>query len=239
MKALFLAPDLAVLADALSSSDTAEEFAKEVEKYTEENYVGEVKRVSENPANKRFVWVKFDKEEDSIEFFSNLAVLAANNSYTVAEKDIVMTQDCVFVNINLLDAFKAVANLTDDDETMNLDIADKVSFDAFKQISGNMFGETARFHELLETENGPQLFLLSGEFTNDTWSVLENIGPVARKSVLVQKDASVEKTYPGFCMLFGLSMNALAQIAARADIFPPHIKADFEKLPRNEENEAD
>jgi hypothetical protein len=237
MKALFLAPDLAVISDALSDSETAEDFENIISKYKEDTYLDDIKNIVENPANKRFVWVKFDKSEENIDFFSNLSVLSANNSYTVAEKDIVMTQDSVFINVNLLEAFKAVANIGEEDG-MNLDILDKVSFDAMKQISGNMFGEEARFHELLETENGPQLFILSGEFTNDTWCVLENIGPVARKSVLTQKEPDATKTYPGFCMLFGLSMNALAQIAARSEIFPPHIKADFDKLPRNEEDEA-
>lgn len=243
MKALFVAPDLAVIANLVSMVSSVDEFKEGASEFTEEDYGKQTKDIFENPANKRFTWVQFEKTENDIDFFSNLAILSANNSYTASEKDILMTQDSVFINVNLLDAFKTVASSNSEDGSVDFDIdlANKSSYHAFKAITDNMFadGENARFHELVTTDNGPQLFMLSGCFTNDTWSIFENIGPTARKGVLMQKDYDCNKKYPGICLLFGLSMNALAQIASRMDVFPEHIRKDFETLPRNEENEAD
>ncbi len=238
MKALFVAPDLTVIASLISSSATVDEFIKSADEYTPENYSEKSKDAHTNPAFRRFSWVKFDKTEEDVDFFSNIAMLSANNSYTSAEKDILMTQDSVFVNINILDAFKEIANTADGESVnMDLDLSSRMTYDAFKEIAYNMYDDgSAKFHEIVSTDNGPQLFMLTGEFTNDTWSVLEGIGVVARKSVLMQKDTDCKTTIPGFCLLFGLSMSALAQIASRLDVFPEHIKADFEKLPRNEEN---
>ncbi len=128
-----------------------------------------------------------------------------------------------------------------EDNKMDLDLGPKMSFAAFSAITENMFADDgiSRFHEIVATDGGPQLFMLTGEFTNDTWSIFEGLGPVARKSVVIQKEADALKRWPGMCLLFGLSMTALAQIASRLDSFPEHIKEDFLTLPRNEENETD
>jgi hypothetical protein len=240
MKALFVAPDLSVIASIVSDSDSAKEFLDKAGEYTEENYKNKTKSIHSSPAYRRYTWVKFEKTENDIDFFSNIAMLSANNSYTATEKDIIMTQDSVFINLNILDAFREIAKSSGGEEIeMDLDMENRMSFDSFNEIAKNMFEDgKAKFHELTSTDNGPQLFMLTGEFTNDTWSILESIGVVARKNVVMQKEHSVDKEWPGICLLFGLSMNALAQIAQTSDGFPEHIRNDFMKLPRVEENES-
>ncbi len=239
MKALFIAPDISVIAHVLGGSETVEEFDTNLSKITKGDYAKNVAEIVKSPANLRYSWVKLDKTEEDVDFFSNLAILSANNTFGVSTKDIVMTQDSVFINVNLLQAFKEVAKgSTDKDEEMDISLQDRVSVETISKITKDMFNET-RFFELVTTENGAQMFMLAGCFTNDTWSILESIGPVSRKSVAMQKKGDANTKRPGFCLLFGLSMTALAQIVESSNKFSSHIKDDFSTFPRKGSEEED
>jgi len=237
MQALFAAPDLVVLAGALGESESVGEFYDKVEKLGDGDYLENVKEYIESPLNLKFGWVKFDKDDSHVDFFSNLAILSANNSYTAKDKEIIMTQDSVFVSINLLRVYKNVIEMESKDDSSSFDvgISDKVDYSVMARMAENMYkGDEATFHEIVVTDNGPQMFMLSGVFTNDTWSILETIGPVARMPIVMQSEPALDKEYPGFVLIFGLGMGALAQIASASDGFPEHIKRDFMKLPRQE-----
>lgn len=236
MKALFMAPDLVVISHALAVSKDKEDFYKSIDAIANDNYEKNTEAILKNPANLKFSWVKFDKNEDNFEFFSNLSMLSANNSYSTTMKDVVMTQDSVFVNLNLLDAYKTVSGDTSDDE-MDISLVGKTSKETLKDVTKDMFEET-RFIELYSSDNGPQMFMLAGEFTSDTWSLLEKIGNVARRGYVFQGEDATEKI-PGICLLFGLSMTTLAGIAQNADKMPKHIADDLNTFPRAEEEELD
>ncbi len=234
MKAVFMAPDLVIISHVLAVSKNKEEFMKNINKITDDNYEKNIESIIKNPANLRFSWVKFDKTEEDFEFFANLAVLSANNSYSTTMKDIVMTQDSVFVNINLLEAYKTVSETVEDSD-MDISLKGKTSKETLIGVADDIFSGT-KFIELYSSDNGPQMFMLTGEFTSDTWSLLEKIGSVAKRGFTFQGVDSTEKI-PGICLLFGLSMTTLSGIAENADKMPKHIADDLNTFPRAESKE--
>lgn len=240
MNALFVAPDMVVIADAVSNSENIAEFRKRMDSILDGDYAEKTKDIINNPANLRFSWIKFEKKEEDVDFFSNLALLSANNNYTVSTKEVIMTQDSVFVNMNLMKAFKDVSMSSKENETdIDISLEGRISKDTARKIADEMFMET-RFYEIVSTKNGPQLFMLEGNFTNDTWSLLENFGPVARKNPAQQFECNCTTRRPGFCYLFGLSMTALAQVVESATGLQKHVAEDLAKLPKeSDKNEKD
>jgi len=232
MKAMFVAPDLAVLAQMLSASTSKEKLVENMKALVEsDNYEDRLKAITENPSNLRFSWIKFDKNEENLEFFTSLLLLSANNNYSTSTKDLVMTQDCTFVNSNLLDAYKQVSQ--GEDANIDLDLTDKINKDRLMSLCEDMFDEP-QFVELFSTENGPQMFMLAGNFCVDTWGMLSTIGTVSQRSYALSTGDGKEKV-PGICVMFGLSMTTLLHIEANAEKMPKHIEEDLKSLPKAQE----
>ena len=234
MKALFVAPDLTVLAQMLSVSASKKNLIENVNNLVEsDNYKDRIKAITRNPSNLRFAWIRFDKNEDNLDFFTSLLLLSANNNYSTSTKDLIMTQDSTFVNVNLMDAYKNVANGPDD--SIDLDLQDKVSKEKIVSLCNDMFDEP-QFIELHSSEAGPQMFMLSATFSVDTWDMLSTIGTVSHRSFALSTGDSTEKI-PGFCVMFGLSMTTLLHIEANAEKMPKHIEEDLKSLPKAQKSE--
>ena len=232
MKATFIAPDLVVLSHLLTVSKDKDDFEKnsaELIGLADKEYSDKISAILKNPANTRFAWVMFDKSEEDIEFFTNLAVLSANNSYSSSMKDIVMTQDNVFVNVNLLEVYKTITEAADSSDKMELSLDSKISKDTLTAITTDAF-DGSKFIDLYSSENGPQMFMLTGVFSSDTWNILETIGLVARRGFALQTTDGAEKI-PGICLLFGLSITTLSSIAENSKRLPRHISEDFDTFP--------
>ena len=229
MKAMFVAPDLAVLAQMLSVSTSKDKLVENMKNLIDsENYDERVKAITENPSNLRFSWIRFDKNEENLEFFTSLLLLSANNNYSTATKDLIMTQDSTFININLMEAYKQVSKEGNAD--IDLSLVDKVSKDKLISLTEEMF-DSPQFVELYSTEAGPQMFMLTANFSVDTWDMLSTIGTVSHRSFALSSGNSTDKT-PGMCIMFGLSMTTLLHIEANSDKMPDHIKADLDTLPK-------
>jgi len=230
MKAMFVAPDITVLAQMLSASTTQEELVASVKELVEgDDYESRIKKIVENPANLKYGWVRFEKTEESVDFFTALLLLSANNNFSVTSKDVVFTAGSAFVNVNLLESFKSVSK---EGDGIVIDLHDKIDADKLLALAENMFGEP-QFMELYSGEEGPELFMLSGTLSIDTWAMLSTIGSVSSRSFAKSTGDSTEKV-PGFCLLFGLSMNTLMHIVSNANRMPSHIADDINKFPRAE-----
>lgn len=233
MKAMFVAPDLVVLAQMLSISTSKEELVGNVKDLLEsDNYEDRIKAISENPANLRFGWVRFDKADENVDFFTSLLMLSANNNYSISNKDLLLTNKSAFVNINLLETFKKVSQ---DEENMPLSLSDKISKEKLTALSSDMF-DTPQFVELYTSDDGPEMFMLSATFSSDTWEMLSTVGLVSRRSFALSTGNAKDKI-PGFCVLFGLSMTTLMHIVANSDKMPDHIAADIDSLPKAKKTE--
>ena len=235
MKAMFVAPDIAVLAQMLSISTSQEELVGNVKGLIDsEDYETKLKTIVENPANLRYGWVRFDKTEENVDFMTALLLLSANNNYSVANKDVIFTAESAFVNINLLESFK---NVSKDASDLNIDLSDKIDNDKMLSLAEQMFGEP-QFMELYSGEEGPEMFLLGGSLSIDTWSMLETIGMVSHRSFGLSTGNSKD-IVPGFCILFGMSMTTLMHIVSNVDKMPAHIADDINRFPRAKKAEED
>lgn len=239
MDATFVAPDLVVLAHVVQGSDTVEDFKRGLDKLMDGDYNSNVKAIVSSPINLRFGWVKLRKTEEEYAFFSNLTVLDANNTFSPSDRGVIMTQHSVFANLNLIQTFKEVSKGEDGAELqMDIDLSNKVDRDSALLIAKGMF-ESTRFYEIIRTDGTPELYLLAGNFTNDTWAVLSTVGSIARKSPAMQKDSDgKDARHPGLCLLFGNAAMSISQIINSSDKFAAHVKADFDTFPREDNAEA-
>jgi len=235
MKAMFVAPDITVLAQMLSISTTQKELVENVKGLiNSEEYEDKLKQIVENPANLRYGWVRFDKTEENVDFMTALLLLSANNNYSISTKDVIFTAESAFVNINLLESFKSVSKEGAD---INIDLADKINSDKLLSLAEGMFGEP-QFMELYSSKDGPEMFMLGGSMSVDTWSMLSTIGLVSSRSFAKSTGNSKDRV-PGFCILFGMSMTTLMHIVSNADKMPSHIADDINRLPRAKKAEED
>jgi len=231
MKATFVAPDLAVLAQMLASSASKEDFIDGVRALIEgEDSDEKIAAIVKNPANLRYAWVRFDKKEENLDFLTSLLLLSANNSFSVSSRDVVFTENSAFVNVNLLESFKSVAQ-EDGDAKVSIDIIDKIDKEKILALVESMF-ETPQFMELYSDEDGkPEMFMLSGTLSVDTWNVLQTVGLVSTRSAGRSTGDGKEKV-PGMCIMFGLGMTSLMHIVNNSDKMPKHIKEDLDSFPR-------
>ena len=231
MKATFVAPDLAVLAQMLASSTSKEDFIDGVRGLIEsEDCDDKIAKIVKNPANLRYTWVRFDKKEENIDFLTSLLLLSANNSFSVSNRDVIFTENSAFVNVNLLESFKAVAQ-EEGEEQINIDMVDKIDKEKILALSENMF-DSPQFMELYSDDDGkPEMFMLTGTLSSDTWVVLQTVGLVSYRSV-GRSDGDGKEKVPGMCLMFGLGMTSLMHIVSNSDKMPKHIKEDLDSFPR-------
>ncbi len=228
MKATFVAPDLVVLAQMLSTATSQEGLVASIKELLEsDDYDEKVKTIVENPANLRYGWVRLDKDEENVDFLTALLLLSANNNYSVSNKDVIFTNGSAFVNINLLESFKNVAKSEDGIEINLEEKIDKVKILA---LAEDMFGEP-QFMELYSTGDGPEMFMLSGTLCIDTWNMLSTIGMVSIRN-FSNSDGDAKVQVPGMCILFGMAMTTLMHIVSNVDKIPEHISYDINRLPR-------
>ncbi len=233
MKATFMVTSLAVIAHVLAVSKDKEKFYENIKSIIQNNYDENITKILQNPANLKFSWIRFEKKEEDYPFFSDLAALSANNSYSTTSKEIVMTYDSVFVTHSLLQGYKDISG--GNGIQTDISLLDKISKEALIGLSSDLFEET-KFIELYSGDSGPQMFMLAGNFTSDTWSLLEKIGSVARRGYGFQGTDATEKI-PGICLMFELSMSVVSSISANASKLPAHISADLNTLPKLENQE--
>jgi len=238
MKATFVAPDLAVLAQMLSSSSSREDFVNGVRDLVKgDDSDKKISAIVKNPANLRYAWVRFDKKEENLDFLTSLLLLSANNSFSVSIRDVVFTEDSAFVNVNLLESFKSVAQ--EDSETdVSIDIVDKIDKEKILALAESMF-EFPQFMELYSNEDGrPEMFMLSGTLSVDTWNVLQTVGIVSTRSAGRSTGNGKDKV-PGICIMFGLGMTSLMHIVNNSDKMPEHIMSDLDSFPRARKSNED
>jgi hypothetical protein len=236
MKATFVAPDVTVLAQVLSASSSKEELLDGVKEIIEgEDREKKIKEVVSNPSNLRFAWIRVEKNEENLDFISALLLLSANNNYSIATKDVIFTNTSAFINVNLLEAYKTVS----DTEVANeIRLEDKIDDEKVMSLTENLF-DTPQFMELYSSEeDGPEMFMLSGTMSVDTWSMLSTIGIVSTRNFGQLTGDGTEKV-PGMCLLFGLAMTTLMHILKNADKMPKHISEDINRLPRAKKEEED
>lgn len=232
MKAVFVAPDLVILAQMLSVSTDTKEFVENVKNVFEgDDSEEKIDSIANNPSSLRYSWLRLEKNEDNIDFLSALLLLSANNNYAVTAKDVIFTNDSAFVNINILKSFKEVSG--DEKFDFDVDIAGKINKEKSISIAENLF-DSPQFMELYSDGNGaPEMLLLSGTMSVDTWSLLSTLGITSYRS-FGKSDGDATKKVPGMCILFGLSATTLMHIVNNADKLPKHIGDDLQKLPKAE-----
>ncbi len=235
MKAVFVAPDLTVLAQMLSFSSSKEELVEHVKELIDsDNYEEKLSEITSNPSNLRCAWVRFEKNEENVDFFTALLLLSANNNYSIAGKDVLFTAESAFVNANLLESFK---NVSQESSDIKVDLAEKIDKEKLLALSENMF-DAPQFMELYSGKEGPELFMLSGTMCSDTWNMLSTIGVVSTRNFAKATGDGKEKI-PGLCMLFGLSMTTLMHIVSNASKLPDHIAEDVNNFPRAKRSEVE
>jgi len=235
MKATFVAPDIVVLAQVLASSSSKEELIEGVKELTDsKDYEEKIKNIVSNPANLRYGWIRFEKNEEGLDLFTALLLLSANSNYSAVLKDVLFTAESAFVNINLLNSFKKVSK---DAEGIDIDLSTRIDKDKIIALSERMF-DAPQFMELYSGEEGPELFMLSGSMSVDTWNMLSTIGIVASRNFAKVTGDGKEKI-PGFCILFGLSMTTLMHIVSNASRLPTHIAEDVNSFPRANKAEVE
>lgn len=226
MKITILAADLPVLAYFLATGMNVPEMIEAVSKLDVESE--EFENLIKNKALSKFVWVKFDKIEESIDLVNAALMMSANNTSSFSERSVVATEKEVFINYAAIDMIETMSKSEN-----RIDILIGAKKKTILKDIKPLF-DTISFNTLyVGEEDKPSVHLMTGSLSSDTWNILRTISQVStRDAILASGDG--KEVIPGFALFFGTSLMTLMYLDGESDKFAQHIQDDFKKFPKAE-----
>ncbi len=227
MKITVIAPDIPVLALNLALGKGIEEIKEAIEKVDVESQ--EFSDIIQNPALAKYIWVKFEKVEESLSLVNTALMVSGGNTHSFADRGVVITEKEVFINYATLKVVESISGSEN-----KIDVMEAAKKMTILNDTAKLF-DSVSFNVLYQDEAGvASMHMLSGVLSSDTWNILKSLGQVTvRDSVLSKGDG--KEMIPGIGLFFGTSLMTVMYLDRESGKFAEHIREDFAKFPKSEE----